>query len=341
MPNKSLTTPNNLLILRLNGIDTALDGSFSIDEHNRLWYWLNEPTAWRKKYDLPEKIAFEGTWKLNSNYDLVLELDCHSRESWNPYNFLPESTIVLKGEIISCESDKLVFQIKSTQKNGTSTIKLLKLSGIWGANDSNQIFFSVTKKDSPDILTFTAAWKLNSNQQITYTIEKTDLIKKTRYKNTLTFQGFWEINENKRLTYIISKGTDSKFDFKAQLETPNIYPKKGVIKYRVGIGVRKPKLKHTKIISLYGIWKFSRKIGLTFDMEYEKDRINTITFGTEINFNKNNTVEFNLKNSLGELLGISVIYTHKFLKQHDAEFFIKLTKAKRESAINAGVKIPF
>lgn len=338
MPNKSLTTPDNRLILHLNGINTPVNGTFSIDEHNRLWYWLNEPSAWRKKYDLPEKIAFEGAWKLNSNYDLELQIQ---KDSPRFLVTVPENTITLKGEIISCESDKLIFQIKSTQKNGSSTIKLLKLSGIWGSNDYNQIFFSVTKKDSPDILTFKGDWKLNSIQQITCIIEKTDLIKKTKHKNTLTFQGFWEINEEKRLTYIISKGTDSKFDFKAQIETPNVYPKKGVIKYRIGMGVRKPKTEHTKIISLYGIWKISRKLGLTFDMEYEKGRINTVTFGTEVNFNKNNTVEFNLNDSLGNPLGISVIYARKFLKQLDAELFTRLKTSQKESGVDVGVRIPF
>ena len=50
-------------------------GRFSIDKNNRLIYWLNEPAAWRRLYNLPAQVSFIGNWKLNSNYDLELELD--------------------------------------------------------------------------------------------------------------------------------------------------------------------------------------------------------------------------------------------------------------------------
>jgi len=59
-----------------------------------------------------------------------------------------------------------------------------------------------------------------------------------------------------------------------------------VIKYRIGIGLREEKTSSTKIISLYGTWKFSRKAGLTFAMDYGKGKFKKIEFGTEIYLTK-------------------------------------------------------
>lgn len=332
--NRFSTDSDNRLIFRRNGKNIPVNGTFEIGDNNSLIYWLNEPAVWRKQYKFPEKIVFTGSWNMNQNYDLELQLE-------EDKGIFAEDKITLKGEIISCESDKLVFEIKSVNKNGLSQFRLLKLAGIWGADGRNQISFKIDKKYYSDILTFQGAWQLNENQQITYTYEKTALKTKSKNAYTLVFTGFWQITSLNKLTYILSQGTNSKFDFKAQIETPNIYPKKGVIKYRLGMGVKAPKAGHTKIISLYGTWKFSRKLGLTFDMEYAKGRINSICFGAEVNFDKRNQVIFNLTNSDKKQLGMSVIFTHRFLQKLDAEFFTRLKTSQKESGVDVGVKIPF
>ena len=332
MPTRFFTDSDNRLILHRDGKDIPVNGSFEIDDNNRLVYWLNEPAVWRKQYKFPEKIVFTGRWKLNPNYDLEL---CHSRAGGNP------ETIVLKGEIISCESDKLVFEIKSVNKNGLSQFRLLKLTGIWGADKRNQISFKIDKKDSSDILIFQGAWQLNEYQQVIYTYEKAELKRKNKAVYTLVFTGFWQITSENKLTYILSRGANSKFDFKAQIESANIYPKDGVIKYRVGMGVKEPKAGRAKVISLYGVWKFSRKIGLTFDMECVKGKINSLSFGAEVNFDKRNQVVFHLTNNERDNLGISLVFTQKFLQQLDAEFFTRLKTSQKESGIDVGVRIPF
>lgn len=329
-----LIDDNNRLIVADNGENLPVDGSFSIDEDNRLIYWLNEPQAWRVKYQLPEKLVFTGNWKLDANYDLELEVT-QNKSGWQ------KDILTLKGELISCESDKLVFEIKSIDKNGLTELRLLKLTGTWKANGLNQIYFAVSKKESPDLLTFQAGWQLNQNQQIIYTCQKSDLKTKNKILSTLTFSGFWQITAANQLTYILSSGTNSKFDFKVQLETPNVYPKEGAIKYRLGVGLKETKPDELKIISLYGTWKLSRKLGLVFDMEYAKGQIHSLIFGAEVNFDKNNRVIFNLKNELGESIGISVVFTHRFLKQLDAELFLRLKHYQKESGIDAGIRIPF
>ncbi len=331
---KFSTDSDNRLIFRRDGKDIPVNGIFEIEDNNRLVYWLNEPSVWRRQYRLTEKIIFTGSWMLNQNYDLELQLEENK-------GIFAEEKITLKGEIISCESDKLVFEIKSVNKNGLSQFRLLKLTGIWGADNRNQISFKIDKKTFSDILTFQGAWQLNENQQVTYTYEKAALKRKTKDTYTLVFTGFWQITSANKLTYILSQGINSKFDFKAQIETPNIYPKSGVIKYRIGMGVREPKAGDAKIISLYGTWKFSRKLGLTFDMEYAKGQINSISFGAEVNFDKKNQIVFNLTNSDKKQLGMSVIFTHRFLQQLDAEFFTRLKTSQKESGVDVGIRIPF
>lgn len=324
----------NSLIIRNGRNDLSVNGYFSIDESNRLIYWLNETSVWRKKYELPEKIVFTGHWKLDPNYDLEL----HLTQDTIAYQ---EEIIMLKGEIIACEKEALVFEIKSHNKEGLSQFRLLKLTGVWAVNELNQISFTIRKKDNPDTLIFQGTWQLNQNQQVVYTYEKTGLKTKNKCSYTLTFSGFWQITSAHRLTYIISQGTDSKFDFKAQIETPNLYPKDGVIKYRIGVGAKESKPEKTQIVSLYGTWKFSRELGFTFDMEYSKGQIYSFSFGAEANFDKNNQIIFNLTSKEREKLGMNLIFTHRFLKRFDAELFTRLKTSREESGIDVGIRIPF
>ncbi len=310
-------------------------GRFSIDKNNQLIYWLNEPASWRKKYDLPSRISFIGNWQLNPNYDLELNL-AETKEQYKG------ERLILKGEIISIDRDTLVFEIISYDKRGLSHIQLLKLSGFWQADESNRIRFMLKKKTSPDILVLEGLWQMNRNQQIIYNYEKTDLKTKTKTSHTLTFEGFWEINSVDRLTYILAHSSQSRFDFRVQIESPNLYPQEGVIKYRLGIGLRQIRPSQNKIISLYGAWKFSRKIGLMFEMDYGKSKVHNIEFGTDISLSQKDKISFFLKDTKGKPLGLNITFTHRFLNKLDAETFLRVQEIlKRESAIEAGVRIPF
>lgn len=328
-------------------------GRFSIDKNNQLIYWLNEPASWRRLYNLPSKVSFIGNWKLNSNYDLELNLD----ETKSQYR---AERLILKGEIISTDRDTLAFEIISynkqglspTQLNRSSTkgtvpafshIQLLKLTGSWQADEFNRIIFTIKKKASPDVITLEGSWQINKNQQITYIYEKTVLKTKTRISRVLTFEGFWEINSSNRLAYILSRSTESYFDFRVQIESPNLYPKEGLIKYRIGIGLAKDKPSQMKTICLYGSWRFSRKAGLTFQMDYRKGGFRDIEFGANIYLNKKDEIIFFLTDKKKETLGLNITFTHNFLKNSDAEAFLRLKDIldKKERALEVGVRIPF
>jgi len=332
--NRYIVDSSNRLVIKRRREELLADGRFAVDSNNQLMYWLNEPAAWRRLYDLPEKISFKGDWRLNPNYDLELNLNETNDQCKG-------DCLVIKGEIISTDQDVLVFEVKNLDRYGLLHVRLLKLSGFWQADDFNRIAFVVRKKTSPDIVTLEGVWQVNKNQQIIYTYEKTDLKTKTKSISTLNFEGFWQINSCERLSYILSHSSNSRFDFRVQIESPNLYPKEGAIKYRLGIGLRAKRLFQERIISLYGTWKFSKKLGLSFIIDYGQGKVQSIEFCTDIYLTRKDEVVFSLSNKRKEPLGIRITFTHRFLKKYAAEVFLRIKKSQKEAGIETGLRIPF
>ncbi|MCX5695156.1 MAG: hypothetical protein NTW18_00620 [Candidatus Omnitrophica bacterium] len=241
----------------------------------------------------------------------------------------------LRQRFIAAKSDSLVIEtIQTESKTNRQRLRLLKLKGTWRANDYNELVFEVTcRKGPPETYTFKGSWKLNNNQQIEYSCRKGP--------DVLTFKGHWDISSANRLVYILEGSSTSRFEFKVQLESPIIYPKKGEIRYRIGVGIRQSRLTAPgQILILYGEWKFGRDLGLTFQMDYGQGKVRVIEFGAEVTFGRNKVI-FALKNEFGEPLGITLTMTHKFLKSFAAEAFIRLKSRQKEQAIEAGITIPF
>ncbi|MCM8799872.1 MAG: hypothetical protein NC900_04020 [Candidatus Omnitrophica bacterium] len=322
---------NNLLIKR-NKQRLVPSGIFKITPDNKLLYLLNEPQTWCRKYNLGSKIVFCGRWGLDRDHNLTLDL---SKDK----SLVLNKPFVLKGEILSVDSDALSFLLKSYDRRGISRIQILKLKGTWTNDEYNRLNFLVEKKTSPDTLIFKNAWQVNPYQQIIYTYHRTDLKTKTKILNTIGFDGFWQITSKDRLRYILNKGERSYFDFYVQLESPNLYPQQKVIKYRIGIGLKK---EIEKIICLYGSWRFSRRGALSFEMDYGKAGLKSMEFAASLNLNKKEEIVFSLHNLQNQPLGISLIFSHKFLKDLDAQVYLKLKeKLSREKAIETGISIPF
>lgn len=329
---------NNQLLIKPQKKKPAIPvrGSFSVDKNNRLIYWLNEPERWRRLYNLSPKVSFMGNWQLNSNYDLQLNFQENNGRH-------DSGSFILKGEVISTDRDFLVFEVVSKNRRGISHIYILKLSGSWQADEFNRLVFIVKKKASPDVITLENAWQINKNQQISYTYEKALLKRKTKVSRILTFEGFWEINSNNRLTYILSHSRQSRFNFRVQIESPNLYPKEGSIKYRIGIGLRQDKPSQMKAICLYGEWRFSRRAGFLFRVDYGRERFKDIEFGAHLYLSKKDKILFSLTDKKKKPLGLDITVTHSFLKKSDAQTFVKLKDLlnKREAVVEAGMRIPF
>jgi len=236
---------------------------------------------------------------------------------------------------IAAESDSLIIEtIQTISKTRRQKLRLLRLKGTWRANEYNELAFEAgCRTGKPDKYTFKGAWKVNKNQQIEYSCGEGP--------DVLTFKGHWDITSAERLVYILEGSSTSRFEFKVQFESPTLYPKKGEIRYRIGIGIRQSRLTVPgQIIILYGEWKFGRKLGLIFQMDYGQGRVKAIELGAEVTFSRDKVI-FTLKNEFGEPLGITLAMTHKFLKVFDAEAFIRLKSRQKEQAVEAGITIPF
>lgn len=255
--------------------------------------------------------------------------------------------MIIRKRFIAAESDTLVIETIQTEivqpslRGATgaeaisgSHLRILKLKGTWRANAYNELCFEVTCcKGPPETYTFKGSWKLNNNQQIEYTSKDG--------RDTLTFKGYWNISAANRLVYLFEASSTSRFEFKVQLESPTFYPKKGEIRYRIGVGLRQSRLTAPgQLLILYGAWKFGRNLGLTFQMDYGQGKLKVIEFGATITFGRNKVI-FALKNKLGDLLGITLTMSHKFLEHFDAEVFLRLKSRQKEQTIEAGIAIPF
>ncbi len=333
----SINKYNQLLIIPPNS-KTPLQpkGAFKINKENQLEYWLNEPQAWRRIYNQPRKIVFKGNWQLNPNHDLELVLNKTRSQA-------DEERLTLKGNIISVEKNKLAFEIISQGGRidpALQTFRILKLIGTWQADEDNRLAFLVEKRVLPDELIFKLDWQINKNQQIEYTYEKTDLVKKTKTNQVLTFEGFWKIDSRHKLVYILSKTLNSAFDFRAQLESPSIYPQDRSIKYRLGIGLRQPEGGISKIAILYGEWKLNRSLGLVFRMEYGNGNVQETEFGAQVTFKRNKFL-FSLQDERGKPLGITLTYSFSLLNSLEPQAFIRLKSFQKELGVEAGLTIPF
>jgi len=253
----------------------------------------------------------------------------------------PRGTV--RRRFIVAESDGLVLEtIQTVEKWGESPkrrvpiskLRILKLKGTWRANAQNELVFEASgHKGQPDRFTFKGSWKLNKNQQIEYT--------SADGRDTLLFKGFWQVSSSNKLVYILEGSSTSRFEFKAQLESASMYPKKGAIRYRIGIGTRKSrKTSPSQLLILYGEWKFGRNLGLSFDIDYGRGKVMGVGFGAEVTFNRNK-VNLALKNEFGKPLGITLTLTRQLFKTFDAKAFLRLKNLCDDKGFEAGITIPF
>ena len=255
---------------------------------------------------------------------------------------------------------------------------LVKLSGKWELDENNRITFSIKREfDKDNKLTFQGAWEVNDNFEVVYSFETRQVLggrgKKRRHitktAQELIFKGEWDISEKNCLTYLIGSSTlssltgraskeqacdsESAFRFRGAFETPSILAKKGEIRYQAGIeyqlktGVRK---QLTQTITLFGKWKLSDDLALSFELECADGRRTEVKAGFDFNVKKflkkrvpvflPDEVTVSLTSRTGNPLGVEVILT-KELFEENAQTFVRLRRSMEETAVEAGIKIPW
>ena len=131
--NLLFVTPNNQLALKdpLQKKSKPLKGQFTVNKSNKLIYQITDSNKWYRKYNIPDRIEFEGKWQLNKNHDLVLNI--------KKKDGIEQGSLVLRGDIVNQEGDYFVFKIKSKISSRLTRFSYLKLKGVWKADKFNRI----------------------------------------------------------------------------------------------------------------------------------------------------------------------------------------------------------
>jgi hypothetical protein len=333
MKAKYKISKNNQLIIDLGKEILRPKGEFVVGSNNQLTYIIKEPKDWRLVRGVPERINLKGIWSISKDHDLVFSLQKTRTQS-------EKDRLVLKTQLKDAKSASLVFLFATEGKTKTHALRLLELKGKWQADKSNRLQFLVKKLNTNSgVLTFQGAWQLKNNN-IVYTYKEAALKTKKKRTNTLYFKGYWDIARRNRLTYILDIKNNTSFTFKAYLETPSLIGKRGVIKYRIGFGLKGSKLFKSEIITFYGVWKFSRVTGLSYEMDYGQQKIKAIRFRAFVRVQKKNKITFGLRSREGNNLGINLEFSRSFLKDK-ASWFVRLFAEGENRGVKAGVEIPW
>jgi len=341
----SLDSLNRLVISHAFAPESALhkkivvNGSFTVDKNNALEYHVKAPTSEFKQLlactgnsNQLHTIKFKGKWSLTPDHNLKFSL-LESRTQMLGNN------LVLTGNIISVKSSELLFSVIARGKDSSYRMRILKLSGHWQAARGNRLKFLIQRYRQPnDALLFQGAWDIGQNYEIIYKYKKTELKTKIRTDNEFTLAGIWDIFAKKQLKFLVNGDTESTLNFKAELQTPIIYAKKGEIRYSVGIGVNTQN-RIVKKITYSGKWRINRDLSLDFKMKYKSGRVRWNHFKADYSIDSKNKISVVLKNNDDKNIGIEVIFTKKFFE--DAETFVRWRDSVDERAIEAGVRIPF
>ena len=264
----------------------------------------------------------KGRWSLTSNHELQYKAKDLKEE------------IKFQGSLIAVEPDALVIAVTQRQEDQKTVTRIVKLEGAWRANAKNQLVFEVEKESgAKDILTFKGTWQIGKANEIIYTYEQTNLKSKRKETQELSFAGYWDIADKNRLTYWLSADSNSVFRFRTAFQTQSILAKKGEIRYQIGIEAKGKR--EIKTISLFGKWKLSRTLELTFEIE-TSGRKNVLTFGGEYHLDEDKQIAVNLKSQEGKPLGLELIFTKDFFGK-DGQAFVRLAKSIEETRVEAGV----
>lgn len=265
-----------------------------------------------------------GRWDLTRNHEI------RYRSGKN------DETLVLKGPIIAAEPNALVIALTQKQSDQKIVTRTAKLTGTWRLDSKNRIVFEVEKsRGRTDKLTFKGAWHVGKSNRLIYAYREAPLKTKRKLKRELVFTGYWDISEDRRLTYWLGGDSDSAFRFRGAFQTKSILAKKGEIRYQAGVEA-KGKRAFREII-LFGKWKLSRTLSVTFEIEYEEGRRKTIRFGSQMQIRPGVDARFKLKNRRGDRLGIEVIFTKDVLGKN-GQAFVRLVRDLEERRIEAGLR---
>jgi hypothetical protein len=280
------------------------------------------------------KFTAEGKWSLSDENRLKLKV----QGSKGPYD---GKTLIFDGEIEKVTGHSLVFRARASENFSGMRTSTIELKGIWQADTANRLTFRVSKyRGEYDILRLQGAWKVDKNNEIIYTYEKTLLKRGEKTAKTLVFNGYWVLGKS-RLVYRLDHSKDSFFSFKAAMQSNSLRAADGVIRYQVGVKYYRGRVYRSirRSISIFGVWKVEKDLCVRFEVQYSGGKRRSIEFGVEKMLGERASITVSLKNEFQEKPGIEVRFSKKL--KNDAELFLELSRMKEESRIVGGIKVAF
>lgn len=270
------------------------------------------------------KQRVDGVWRLTPSHELQ-------------YRRRPgEKEIVLKGKLVEAQANGLSFRASELTTEEEVVWRTLTLRGRWEADPENRLSFLVERGNGKtDRLTLEGAWTLNESQEILYRFQQSGNGSGSEEVGLLRFQGYWDIAEGKRLTYVLDQKSDSAFRFRGAFQTPSILSKRGAIHYQIGIELEGKR--ELRTVTLFGQWKLSRDLSLSFEIPSRDGSVRGIHFKAVYAINDQNTLSGQLMTKEGEPLGIELIVTREFLKGN-GQAFARLRRSLEETAVEGGMR---
>lgn len=268
---------------------------------------------------------FDGVWRLTPAH----ELEFRRRGT----RHAPEDTIILRGELIDADAAGVSWRVTGQSIAQDLIGQTVRLQGRWQADARNRLTLLVEREGGrTDRLTLQGAWALGPHHEIRYRFRRPG---RGRPEQTITFSGAWELTARRQLTYVLDVDRESAFRFRGALQTPSILAKEGELRYQLGMEVAGRR--RLKTIALFGTWKISRTLGLTFEIPMTDGRLGTMTFGASWAAGPGGTVTASLTARNGDPLGVDVVVAKTFWREQ-AEAFVRVRRAVDETAVEAGVR---
>ncbi|MGE5308970.1 MAG: hypothetical protein ACM3OC_07790 [Deltaproteobacteria bacterium] len=230
-----------------------------------------------------------GSWELDADHLLV-------------YRASDGTVKTLEGSLISADAGSVSFGISTRDRDGRDHLRVMKFEGEWQADERNRLLFLVRDDREKGTLLFRNAWALDDWQKIVYEYSRR---RGGKERQRFSLEGRWLVGDDQRIIYALGKG-DFGPEFRCQLESLSLRPKKAAVKFRVGSSVASRR--KGPVVTIFGYWRLGRDYSIDLDA------------GT------NGSIGLDLSKALGRSGGRA---------------FVRMLKSGGEKRIEAGITIPF
>ena len=249
----------------------------------------------------------------------------------------PEAAVVLAGALVGTEPRGLTFHVTGESLSEELVGRTLTLRGRWQADARNRLTFLVERaRGRSDRLTLRGGWALGPRQELRYQYQQDGPGARRDRVHTLTFAGAWALTAGRQLTYVMDAASDSTFRFRGAFQTPSVLAKTGELRYQ--LGVEAAGRRRVQTLTVFGVWRLSRTLGVTFEIPCADGRVGTLRFGASYRVGARGTVTAALTARDGRPLGLEVVFTREFWRGQGA-LFVRLRRAFAETGVEGGVRI--